>query len=248
MTLFFLSLRETLEASLVIGIVLSITRTSARSSSLPVWIGAFCGLLAGLLWAAGMLLILPTEVTDLPPLESGCLLFAAAFLLGWTALLSGKPSTSPASLNTTTALHVRNGRSTALFLLCFFTVSRESAELAIFVRGATLATQQNTADMLFAIAGIVVALVCTAAIMRGFFVFPFRIFSAVMTIFVTFLGASLVARGIGTIQNDFLSTPPRIPPSSSSPMQDNDPPLSKAALLGSAAYAAVILLSARRRQ
>src|SRR5512142_132358 len=138
---YLLSLREGLEAALIIGIVLGAVNKIRRSDlSTAVWLGALSAILVSILTAVvlttfGMSLEDPGEA-----IFEGITMLIAAGILTWMIFWMGKQSRFlkgelEAGVNKAAA----STGKTAVFWLAFAAVVREGVELALFITAAFFA-------------------------------------------------------------------------------------------------------------
>jgi high-affinity iron transporter len=192
-----LSLREGLEAALILGIVIGVLRRTQRPELIPtLWRGAASGLLGSL--AAALLLNLAgaefegsTEII----FEGVTMLFAAG-LLTWMMLWMQKQARGQASSIEAEVLDAaRQGGKSALFWLAFFSILREGVELAVFLLAARLQS-----DALDTVMGTLLGI--SAAALLGWMAFNttrrlslgsvFRATNVLLALFA----AGLVAHGV----------------------------------------------------
>jgi high-affinity iron transporter len=139
-TSFLLSLREGLEAALIIGIVLGVLRKMERQNLAPaVWAGAASAALVSLLAAVGLNWIGAEFEGQSEQLFEGVSMLLAAGVLTWMVFWMRKQSKT---LKHEVEMGVRRGAQRqgqrALFLLAFLAVVREGIELALFLLAARL--------------------------------------------------------------------------------------------------------------
>lgn len=139
---FLLSLREGLEAALVIGIVLGAVRKMRRPELVPVvWTGALSAI--GVSGVTALILnYLDAELEgSTEVIFEGITMLLAAGLLTWMIFWMHRQSRS---IRGELEAGVRRATSTsgkrAIFFLSFMSVLREGVELAIFITAASLAT------------------------------------------------------------------------------------------------------------
>ena len=201
---YLLSLREGLEAALIIGIVLGAVSKIRRTDLIPaVWLGTLNAvgisiLTALLLTRFGMSLEDPAEA-----IFEGLTMLTAAGILTWMIFWMGKQarflkSELEAGVNKAAA---STGKR-AVFWLAFIAVVREGVELAIFITAAFFAgnpsqTMNNTIQTL---AGTILGL-GTAALL-GYTIFAtalrldLRRFFQVTGLLLILFAAGLVAHGV----------------------------------------------------
>lgn len=139
-TSILLSLREGLEAALIIGIVLGALHRTGRSDlNRPLWAGVFSAILVSLVSA----LILRAVDQELGGsaeqiFEGTTLLFAAA-VLTWMIFWMQRESRNIKSRLESSVTRAATGRGgSALYFLAFLAVLREGIELALYMTAASL--------------------------------------------------------------------------------------------------------------
>jgi high-affinity iron transporter len=195
---FLLSVREGLEAALVIGIVLAALRKLDRSRFAPaVWRGVLAALVTSL--ATGLLLTwLGMEFTGrAEQLFEGIAMLAAAVLLTWMIVWMRRQSASlSSSLESDVRQAVGNTSSQpALFWLSFLAVGREGLELVLFLTAVRMTTD-GVQTLIGALAGL------AAAVALGWLLFAssrrlnLRQFFNVTNILLILFAAGLLAHSV----------------------------------------------------
>ncbi len=138
---FILSLREGLEAALIIGIVLaSLRQMRRRDLASAIWAGTGSAALLSLL-AAILLTRLGLELKD--PGEAifeGITMLLAAGILTWMIFwMSQRSRTMKADIESS-VLHASQDGKWSMFGLAFIAVLREGVELALFLTAATFSS------------------------------------------------------------------------------------------------------------
>ncbi len=153
-----LSLREGLEAALIIGIVLSaLSRTGRTDLNLPLWAGVTSAfVISGL--AALLLRALDKNLEGkMEQIYEGITLLLAAGVLTWMIVwMNGQSRSLKADLEDKVNQLTGNGGQGALFLLTFIAVMREGIELALYLTASSIA--YNTIQMIVgALTGLIAA-------------------------------------------------------------------------------------------
>jgi high-affinity iron transporter len=196
---YILSLREGLEAALVIGIVLSSLRQMRRQDmTSAVWAGAGSAALLSLLLAI-LLTRLGLELKD--PTEAifeGITMLLAAGILTWMIFwMTQRARNMKAELESSVQSASRTGKW-SLFGLAFIAVLREGVELALFL---TAATFSSTAYQ--TILGTFLGLGTAILLGWSFFATTVRLdlrrFFQVTGLLLILFSAGLVARGVSEL-------------------------------------------------
>jgi high-affinity iron transporter len=194
---FLLSLREGLEAALIIGIVLGVLLKLKRVDlNKQVWAGAGFAVLASLL-VAWMLNLMGMEFEGRgEEIFEGVAMLLAAGVLTWMIFwMHNSAGNLKQEIETQTRDAVQGKGGRALFILAFLAVFREGVELALFL----LAVQQ-TSSPLQTLSGALVGLAGAAVL--GWFLFNstrrlnLRSFFRVTNVLLIIFAAGLVAYGV----------------------------------------------------
>jgi high-affinity iron transporter len=194
---FILSLREGLEAALVIGIVLGAVHKMGRPDLKPVvWAGAGMAVIASIAAAVLLTLIGAEFEGRAEEIFEGFAMLAAAGLLTWMIFwMHSRARTLKSDLEDDVRLaSFRNG-GRALFILAFLAISREGFELVLFLGAAGMAS--NTLQTL---TGAVLGL--GIAVFLGWLLFAttrrlnLRQFFRVTNVMLILFAAGLVAHGV----------------------------------------------------
>lgn len=141
---YLLSLREGLEAALIVGILLSALRQMQRSRFISaVWLGTLSASVVSVLIAI-LLTILGLEMRD--PGEAifeGFTMLIAAGLLTWMIFWMSHQARFIKSNLESEVKQASSGGAKALFLVAFIAVLREGIELALFLTASAFASNEQ---------------------------------------------------------------------------------------------------------
>jgi high-affinity iron transporter len=139
---FLLSLREGLEAALIIGIVFGVLRKMEHQALVPaVWAGVVSAVLVSLLAALGLNWIGAEFDGQGEQLFEGTSMLLAAGVLTWMVFWMRKQSkTLRQEIEAGIRRATQNHGQRALFFLAFLAVVREGIELALFLLATRLST------------------------------------------------------------------------------------------------------------
>ena len=201
---YLLSLREGLEAALIIGIVLGAVSKIRRKDLTPaVWLGVLSAFMISILTALlltrfGMSLEDPAEA-----IFEGITMLIAAGILTWMIFWMGKQARFLKSeLEESVNKAAASTGKRAVFWLAFVAVVREGVELAFFVTAAFFAGNQNAvaSNIIQTLAGTILGLGTAALIGYTIFATSLRLdlrrFFQVTGILLILFAAGLVAHGI----------------------------------------------------
>ncbi len=201
---FLLSLREGLEAALIIGIVLGALRKIRRTDLAPaLWIGTLAATGVSIL-AAVLLTIFGLSLEgNAEKIYEGITMFLAAGILTWMIFwMSGQASHLKGELEEGVNKAAVSTGKRSLFWLAFFAVVREGVELALFITAAFFAgnNEQVGTNTIQTLAGVVLGL--GTAILLGWSLLAttvrldLRRFFQITGMLLILFAAGLVAHGI----------------------------------------------------
>jgi len=194
---FLLSIREGLEATLIVGIVLGAVRKIHKNEAIPVvwagvWIAALLCLASGLAldWL-GASLVGTTEV-----IFEGTTLLLAAGLLTWMIFWMRSQSRQLKSeLEIGVSKAALNPGQRGLFLFAFIAVLREGIELTLFLTAAALTT--NPWQVLAgAVLGLAVAAFLGWSLFASIISLDLGRFFLITSVLLILFAAGLVSRGV----------------------------------------------------
>ena len=192
---FILSLREGLEAALIIGIVLSALRQMQRRDlASAIWAGAGSAALLSLLTAI-LLTRLGLELKD--PAEAifeGLTMLLAAGILTWMIQRTRNMKTELES----GVLRASRAGKGSLFGLAFVSVLREGVELALFLTAAAFSSS-SVQTMLGALLGLGTAVLLGWSFFATTVRLDLRRFFQVTGFMLLLFAAGLVARAVGEL-------------------------------------------------
>ena len=201
---FLLSLREGLEAALIIGIVLGAVSKIHRKDLTPsVWLGALSAVAVSILTAVILTTFGMTLEEEAEQIFEGITMLLAAGILTWMIFWMGKQARFLKSeLEDSVNKAAASTGKRAVFMLAFMAVVREGVELAIFITAAFFASNQAeaSANLIQILAGTILGL-GTAALL-GYTIFAttvrldLRKFFQVTGIMLILFAAGLVAHGV----------------------------------------------------
>jgi high-affinity iron transporter len=208
---FVITLREGLEMSLIVGIILAyLARTGHRREFGAIWAGV-AGAVGVSVLAGGIILVTAGEFSGRGEqlFEALAMLTAVAVLTYMIFWMRRQAATMRSDLQSRLSDALRVGSGGALVVLTVASVGREGVETALFL----FATARASAA-LPALAGAVLGLGCAvllgALIYRGSYRLNLRTFFNVTGLLLLLVGAGLFVRGIGELQEAGL-VPPLVP-------------------------------------
>lgn len=195
MAVFFITFRETLEAGLVIGIVLDyLLRTGQRQYIWAVWWGTGIGL--GISAIVGILLFLfagRLVGTDESFFEASTMLIAAV-LLATMLVWMHKQRDYAKKVEAKVKAYAQKKYSFGIFILVFLSVVREGVEASIFLfTAASLAQVGSVVSALLGVFGAAAIVVLFFTVWRKI---SLKTFFRTSTIILSIFAAGLLAQGV----------------------------------------------------
>jgi len=201
---FLLSLREGLEAALIIGIVLGAVSKIHRKDLAPfVWLGALSAVAVSILTAVVLTSFGMSLEERAEQIFEGITMLIAAGILTWMIFWMGKQARFLKSeLEDGVSKAASSTGKRAVFMLAFMAVVREGVELAIFITAAFFAgdPSQVMNNTIQTLAGTILGL--GTAVLLGYTIFAttvrldLRKFFQVTGILLILFAAGLVAHGV----------------------------------------------------
>lgn len=204
-----ITLRETLEAALVVGIILAyLSKVVNLKGRRFVWQGVFAGVIFSVVVAFVFERYLGGFEGKAEQLYEGITMMVAAGLLTWMILWMMKQrSGMRKNIESKVEAHVSKNYNFGLFLLSFVAVAREGVETVIFLQGARIQAEAGGQQILVgAVLGIFAAIVISYLLFKGIARISLRKFFMVTTLLLVLFAAGLMAHGVHEFQEAGLAT------------------------------------------
>ena len=202
MAALLITLRETLEASLIVGIMLAfLSRTQNRDRNPIIWAGVAAGVGTSVIVGFFVLKFGGGFEGRAEKIYEGVTMIIAAALITWMVIwLATHSKYMKEGIEQKMQLHLETGALISLFLLVYTTILREGIETVIFLQAAFMQSE-NASTHLGAIAGMVLAVSAAWLLFRGmmkwFSLSRFFYFTGVL---LMFFAAGLSAHGVHELQ------------------------------------------------
>lgn len=196
-----ITLRETLEASLIVCIVLAyLRRTQHARLERYVW----WGVVAGLGTSVGLAVVFQTAFGGLTgraeEIYEGTTMVVATGLLTWMILWMLKQRrTIRGDIEGKVATHLENDHPMGIFLLTLVSTAREGIETVIFLK-ATIVHTGFGYHFLGSALGIATAVLLAFLLYKGIELVPLRKFFTVTSVLLILFAAGLLAHGVHEFQ------------------------------------------------
>jgi high-affinity iron transporter len=209
---YLLSLREGIEAALLIGIVLGgLSKLNRTHLSLIVWQGAISAIGISFIIALGLNRLGASLVGDSEMIYEGITMLFAAGILTWMIFwMHNRSRTLRYELESEVRRAVLDSGKKTLFILAFIAVLREGVELAIFLTAASM-TSSAQETFLGVILGLATAVVLGWLLFKTTIKLDLRKFFLVTGMLLILFAAGLVAHGVHEF-NELGWIPPIIDP------------------------------------
>ena len=195
--------RETLEASLLVGILLTTLGRLGRKSDIPkVWLGA------GL--AVSACIVLGFLADRLESFLSGSaknilditIFFLAAIFLSYMVLwMTQNGPSMKGEIQGRATRALESGHVGILFLLSFMGVCREGLETILFLWGVSLQAGSRLPWLPFAegVSGVLTGILIVVALFKGFSRIPLGLFFKITSVLLILMAAGMISSGIGRL-------------------------------------------------
>ncbi len=192
-----ITLRETLEASLVVGIILAfLHRTKNHRHDIVIWLAVVAGVLCSVI-----LMILFQQFAGgftgrAEQLYEGIMMLTAAGLVTWMVVwMSMQGRRMRAAIEDKVEMHLMNDHPLGLFFLTFVSVLREGVETVIFLQAAFLQSRSFFSHI-GAVIGMVLAVSLGYLLFRGMRHVPLHWFFRVTSVLLLIFAVSLAIHGV----------------------------------------------------
>lgn len=194
-----ITFRETLEAALVVGIVLSfLVKTQQHVFTKYVWYGVDVGILIAALLALGLQMFFGGLTGKTEELFEGVLMFVTAGFLTWMILWVHRQKDIAKKIKDTVAVHAQNNYKWGIFFLVATSVFREGTETVLYL------TASSRTGMSGQLVGGAIGIVAALGIAYAIFAWALRVrLTTVFTltnIFLLLFAAGLTAHGVHEFQ------------------------------------------------
>ena len=199
---FLITLREGLEAALIIGIILAyLARTDNRQGFKSVWLGVSFAVLGSLIAGAGIYFLAGEFSGQAEEIFEGLAMFVAVGVLTWMIFWMRKQAADiKVHLHAQIQSVLTSGSSLGLVMLAFVVVVREGIETVLFLFAATRVTESPLSFTLGGLLGLVIAIVIGYSLYKGSSRLNLRTFFNLTSVVLIVFAAGLLAHGIHEFQ------------------------------------------------
>ena len=193
-----ITLREGLEAALIIGIILAyLSRTGNRQAFKPVWLGTGLAIIVSLV-VGGIIYLVAGEMSGrAEEIFEGSAMFLAVGILTWMIFWMRQQSVNIENhLQVQIQSALLKSSSFALVMLSFVVVVREGIETALFLFAATSVAESTIASFIGGIVGLIIAIIIGYSIYKGSSRLNLRTFFNATSVVLIIFAAGLLAHGV----------------------------------------------------
>lgn len=196
---FIITFRETLEAALIVGIVLSyLARTKQTRHNNVVYVGIASAIVASIIGAWLFATVAGGFTGTAEKVFEGITTLIGAALLTTMIIWMMRQRHVTAELEDRVATEVAEAHSVGLFLLVFIAVLREGMETVIFLGAASFVSADSS--LVGALGGIMAAILLGYAVFVGSIRISIKKFFNITSILLILFAAGLVAYGVHELQ------------------------------------------------
>jgi high-affinity iron transporter len=195
------TLREGLEAGLIVAIVLAYLRASGHTSHFrTVWLGTAAAIAISLIVGAGIFAVAGEFSGRSEAIFEGFAMLTAVVVLSWMIIWMKRQAVHiRGHLQQQVDTALTTGSVLALALIPFTFVLREGLETVVFLFAATRETSPLEATV-GAVIGILIAVILAYGIYSGGYRMDLRLFFNVTGVLLILFAAGLLAHGIHELQ------------------------------------------------
>jgi len=196
---FIITLRETLEAALIVGIVIGfLKRTKQYSYYKMVWYGVASGLILSILGAWLFQSFAGGFSGRAEQLFEGITMVVGSILVTTLIVWVMHKQNISLHLSKQVAIHLDNARPWGIFFMVLIAVLREGIEIVIFIQSMNISTADN--NLLGAILGIIIASGLGIAFYLGSLKMNLKKFFSITGAILILFAAGLLIHGVHELQ------------------------------------------------
>lgn len=196
---FVITFRETLEAALIIGIVLAyLARTKKQKYNILVYLGTIAAIILSITAALIFRILSISFEGTAEQIFEGITMLLAAFLLTFMILWMMKRRHVAHEIREHVSEELQEKHKLGLFFIAFIAVLREGIETVLFLGALTFTT--GKVSIFGGFAGIVLAIFLGYAFFKGTKKINLKIFFSITSIILILFAAGLVAHGVHEFQ------------------------------------------------
>ncbi len=198
---FLITFRETIEAALVIGILIAyVVKIEKRKLKRDIWIGTILGIILSVALGVIFTFVLGS-FEEYEPIIEGFSMVLAAILLTWMIIWMRETGRNiKGKLESRIDLSIRNEQRFGLFSLAFVSVLREGIETVIFLSGIEAVEESQATVLWSGMVGIAIALIVAVILFLSGKRFNLRLFFGITSIILILFASGMLAHGFHEFQ------------------------------------------------
>lgn len=197
-TSLIISLRETLETSLIVAVILTVlTALNEQKLRFWVWMGVGAGILSSIVLALVFHHYSASLTGEAREIYEGVVMLTAAALITWMMMwMHRHAGAMKENIQNTAELSVQTGSALGIFFLTFTTTAREGAEMVLMLHAALLGIGGDIHVVSGILLGIALAILIALLAFRGMKRVSIKGIFRSTSIALLFLSLTLFYRGI----------------------------------------------------
>ncbi len=194
-----ITFRETLEAALIVGIILAyLSKTKNSKYNKIVYLAILVGIIGSVVSAILFNALAGGFEGKAEEIFEGVAMLFGAFLLGTVIMWMMKQKNTGKKLKEKLSVHLEKSNKIGIFLLVFLSILREGVETVIFMSAANFASKEN--NLVSGILGIAFAILLGFLIFRTAAKINIKKFFNISTVLLLLFGAGLASHGIHELE------------------------------------------------
>lgn len=196
---FIITFRETLEAALVVGIILAyLAKTNNKKYNKSVYFGIISAIILSLIAAVIFRILSFSFEGRAEEIFEGTIMLIAAFLLTFMILWMMKRRHVAHEIREHLSTEIEKRQKFGLFSVTFIAVLREGIETVLFL--GALAFTAGSVSLFGGIAGVVAAIILGYIFFKGTAKINLKMFFNITSVILILFAAGLVAHGVHEFQ------------------------------------------------
>ena len=197
-TIAFVSLRETLEASLLVGIVVTFLHASnALRPKKYAWYGVMTGIIVSIAFFCVLSIMHANLPENLRETYEGWLMILSALLVAWLVIsFSFRTVSLKHSIEHSLRTSLETSSVFSVFFLTFSTVAREGAEMAMFLQALLIDTVSHGSAVVALMAGVSAGLCLAYILVRWLAHIRIRLLLRISGVLLVLIAGELFIEGL----------------------------------------------------
>ncbi len=200
-TSFLITFRETIEAALIIGILLTyVVKIKKQKLRKDIWLGTVGGIVLSIVVGILFHFVLGNFEEYEQIIEGFSMIFAAILLTWMIIWMTETGRDMRNTLESRIDFSIRNQQRLGLIFLAFISVLREGIETVIFLAGVEAVEETQTDVLWSGLVGIAVALIISVILFFSGKKINLRIFFGITSVVLVLFASGMLAHGFHELQ------------------------------------------------